>query len=442
MAPADRIVAAIAGDQAQREAAYEQLAALARGDNDDVAATIASATLRISGALDDEARLAEVFGQFGAVLAATRREGEGAGSWVLLTFGEAEEAQSAMAGAAESLGVSGLEVRALDTQEGMSEAMRQHRARVSVSVAVAIVGPLVETVFAADVSVVSAQEYQRACAVLLELSMLSPLELCAEFYRNKRYAIAWTTPGNAYDRVFKKDPAELDRSDAMTVACDSVLSGTRNFATCFDDVCEAAGMGPLEFFEAFMPHCKLMPGNSSDEILIRLGKLSLEIARDPQGVSELLVAGMWQSITWMSAGRVAVVMPLIEAGVIDVAVASLQRHSPTEWVTHKTPIGIQACGIFTFAWSLSTLELPMNKTKLLLEKGLIDACISALKVRVPLRSPFEHLEPKSHLICGDRACRRSSSRARAKLETPASVASGALCPFSASWTSPRQRRCQ
>lgn len=161
MAPSDRITTAIGGDKGQRESAYVALSTLAQGDNPDVAAIVGSATLRISGTLgelDDESSLADFFGKFGSVLAVTLRR-EDAGSRALLTFGEAEQARSAVAGSR----VSGVQVDAVDLQEAlgsssMCDAMRQHLERISVGVAVACTGPLMETVLGADESVVDAVE--------------------------------------------------------------------------------------------------------------------------------------------------------------------------------------------------------------------------------------------------------------------------------------------
>eukprot|EP01046_Picozoa_sp_COSAG06_P066922 COSAG06_NODE_17109_length_960_cov_1.552846_1_plen_285_part_10 len=252
MSPEMRINAAIAGGKPERETAYAALTAITHGDNADVAATLASASLHVSGALlgegelDEEAKLAEVFAQFGSVLAVTLRR-EGASCWALLTFGEAGQAQAAVAGEVESRAVRGLEVRALDTQQAfgetgsMGEAMREHRERVSVGVAVACVGPLVETVFAADVSEVDAAEYRRAASVLVELVMLDPLQLCAEYWRDERLAVTWKSKGNAYNAVFLKDPSELTRDDVLVVAADNSLAAAY-WSRGFDAVIEAAGM--------------------------------------------------------------------------------------------------------------------------------------------------------------------------------------------------------
>ena len=217
MAPSDAIIAAIGGDKAQRETAYEQITALAHGDNGDVAATFSGATVRVSGlesGLQDEARLAEAFGQYGSVLAATL---EPTGSYALLTLGEASEAQKAVDGAA-SLGASGLTVRAVDTRAALGSTdavggvMRQHQQRVAASVAVAIVGPFVETLHAADVSVVSAEEFQRSSAVLAEMMMIDPVRCYMEPHRNLWFATRWKSMGNAYNQVFLKEPADLTRS--------------------------------------------------------------------------------------------------------------------------------------------------------------------------------------------------------------------------------------
>jgi hypothetical protein len=394
MSPAARINAAIAGGKVERETAYAALTALAHGDNADVAATFASASLRVSGGLalaelDEETKLAEVFGQFGTVLAVTLR-GEGATAWALLTFCEAEEAQSAVArGSAAIGGVTGLVVRALNTQQALGEtdaegeATREHRERVSVSVALSCVAPLVETVFAADVSQVDAVEYRKAAEVLMQLVMLEPLEICAEYCRDKRMMTTWKTMGNAYNAVFKKEPSELTRDDVLTVAADNSLAAAY-WSRGFDAVIEAAGMTFSDWMD-FGQHNKLLPGNAREAVLERLLQLTLEVARDPQGASELTQAGVWQTFGWwLGMGRATLAMPLLEAGLLEAMVASLKRTSPVEWMTWKTPTGMCAGGILLLGWTLSTLVLPgWNKIEKLIDTGFVDVCISSLKVRAP-----------------------------------------------------------
>lgn len=197
MAPSDPIIAAIGGDKAQREAAYEQITALAHGDNATFSATFSAATVHVSGweegEADVEAHLANAFGQFGSVLAVTLSPDT---AYSLLTFGEVSEAQKAFDGAA-SLGGSGLAIRIVDTRaalgstDDMGSLMRQHQQHVAAGVAVTIVGPFVETLHAADNSVVSAEEFQKSCAVLAEMMMLDPVRCYTEHNRNLWFATRW-----------------------------------------------------------------------------------------------------------------------------------------------------------------------------------------------------------------------------------------------------------
>ena len=98
-----------------------------------------------------------------------------------------------------------------------------------VDVAAECIGPLVETVFAADVSVVDAAEFRRAHLLLLELFTLDPLRLIGEWARDLRLGIAWGTPGNAWAAVLDKEPSQLTRDDVLVLA--AVMGGWASQAT-------------------------------------------------------------------------------------------------------------------------------------------------------------------------------------------------------------------
>ena len=149
---AARIIAGIRGDKAQREAAYAQLDAAARGD---------------------------------------------------------------------SSGIAGVGSSAASANGGEREAL--------VDVAAECIGPLVETVFAADVSVVDAAEFRRAHLLLAELFALEPLRLIGEWARDLRLGIAWGTPGNAWAAVLDKEPSQLTRDDVLVLA--AVMGGWASQAT-------------------------------------------------------------------------------------------------------------------------------------------------------------------------------------------------------------------
>jgi hypothetical protein len=383
------IIALIAGDEEQRCSAYQQLAAIARGDSAAVAETIRAASVRLEGGPRDAAALTEACRQFGTVLAVTPGQ-EGA----LLTFGEAAEAQKAVDGAASELAASGLAVSRLVDTSATSEAMRQHRERVGVMIAAACVGPLAETVFAADIAVVSASEFQRASSTLAELLMLpDPWPVLAEFLRHNRFSLGWSTPGNAYNAVFQKGASQLSMEDAMTVAL--YTDGVCMLPYCFrgfDNVFDAVDVGEFDWLGQLFAHQKLHPPHGvSADVLVRLCELWLEVARDPQS-SDLVQAGAFLCISLACYSRPAVAVPIINAGLLDAGVAALERSSPSEWLAHKQPAaprdsvstrsrvatGVLAASVFWNVWMMSMVELP-DKLQLLLEKGVIRVCISVLK---------------------------------------------------------------
>ena len=117
----------------------------------------------------------------------------------------------------------------------------------------------------------------------------------------------------------------------------------------------------------------------SDSFLEPLCLHALSFIRCQEGASELELAGVWFTFfTLTLGGRPSLATTLIEAGLLDEAVAALQQSSPTDWITFRTPTGILAGSICTLAWVLSTVSLP-NKTQLLLDKGFIEVAISGLK---------------------------------------------------------------
>ena len=186
---AARLTALLEGDHEKRSAAFGELTALANGDDVDATTNLSTASVHVGGLdgeLEDEEKLAEMFGRFGTVLAVTLRtqnevqHGEQVVSWSLLTFAEEEEARKAVAGAEELGGA--LVVRSLDTQQAlgssgaMGQVMRTHQTRVKVGVAAACVAPLIK-VLCADASDVGVVEYQTASLLLGELICLDPVQV-------------------------------------------------------------------------------------------------------------------------------------------------------------------------------------------------------------------------------------------------------------------------
>ena len=151
----------------------------------------------------------------------------------------------------------------------------------------------------------------------------------------------------------------------------------------FTGQCARAGLDEFAYLGHFMTHHPLQQARSPTDDLPRAVALRcLEICRDPQGASEEAVAGAWFTVLCALLGRESVAAALVEAGVLEVAVAHLHQSSAVEWVNWRCPAGLTASTIFCFAGSLCALELPgVNKVQLLVDSGMTDAMASGLKVR-------------------------------------------------------------
>ena len=107
----------------------------------------------------------------------------------------------------------------------------------------------------------------------------------------------------------------------------------------------------------------------------------LEICRDPQGASAEAVACAWNTIVCAMAGRESVAAALLEADVLEVAVAHLHESSAVEWINWRCAAGPTAGTIMGLAGQVAILELPgMDKVQLLVDCGMVDAIASLLKV--------------------------------------------------------------
>jgi hypothetical protein len=385
-----RLAECLAATCADRRAAvYSELTALAHGDASDATTGLATATLRLAlagEALEDEAKLTERLERFGTVLAVTvRRDAEG--TWALVTFDSASESERALEGAAAELGAESVVVR-MDTQQALGstgsvgEAMNNQRRLVEARVAASCVAPLMETVLCADAAEVGVQEYQRAAIVLASLCLMDR-EVTTESMRNDRFAASWRATGNAVNLAIAKDQAQLTRDDAMTIAC-----STAHMAVChaqgLSGVIARADGDQRVALVSLSTHYPLLTGRlpiEEVELPQRLTLLLLDICRDPQGASAEAVAGAWLAVAWALVGRPAVAAVLLDAGLLEAAVARFHTSSAVEWANWRSPgmkDGLAFCPIAI----LCTLELPgLSLTQRLVDSGTADAMTSLLKVR-------------------------------------------------------------
>lgn len=197
----------------------------------------------------------------------------------------------------------------------------------------------------------------------------------------------WRSPGNAFDVVKHKDASELTRLDAITIALTNVPSCLYQ-ARGFSAVLEPTGYDFLLWIEQIQlgnPSFQSREPDSHTNAyhpvlpwLQRICLLLLEIVKAPEGASELVLIGCWMTIGVNVGGMPELMVPLIEEGLVEAAVAGLSP--PLAQITWRTAKGNLAAAVCLLAWALSTMELPgINKTVLLLEKGFIDAAIAILK---------------------------------------------------------------
>ncbi len=379
------IIELLRGGKAQREIAYSQLVALSRGEDTLVSELISTASVRVTGDMSglNEARMANKFGPLGTMLAATLAASDENAQWALLTFADAAESQRALDRAAAL--EAGLPVTRADAAQlrALGETTTSdHHHQVRTSIAVACTLPILENVLAADASVVDAVEYQRATLTLHALFLVEPRHMSVQFLRDLHFDIPWRASGNAYNAVFKKEQSELTRDDALTLACDCGLWATVHCAW----MTQCLAMAGVEFQDSVdrVMTNRLVAPVASDDTLDKLGSLFFDIVRDPQGASDLVLTGAWFSLVWLLGGTAtnsgARTQTLIEAGLIETAVAELRRTSPETWLSFRTASGLNAGAIFTFGWTLSTLVFPsINIASALLDCGFIEVGLTALK---------------------------------------------------------------
>lgn len=168
----------------------------------------------------------------------------------------------------------------------------------------------------------------------------------------------------------------------MTLASNACFHAT-TMARGMDRVVKAGGSEPVEWISKFpvAENNQLFAREEGHEAFCaRLAKLALDIIRDDCEVSELAQAGAWMLICWAAIGRETVVTELIGMGVIELAVAELNKVSPTDWLSWRTSRGVVANTVMHLGFTLSTCSLP-GKTQLLLDEhpGFIDVAITVLK---------------------------------------------------------------
>ena len=85
------------------------------------------------------------------------------------------------------------------------------------------------------------------------------------------------------------------------------------------------------------PQHSRAPTDAQNEVIVMK---ALEVCRNPRGISELALAGIWWLIfNLISPARPGVCAVATKAGLYEAGMQALHRSSPVEWVDWATPAG-------------------------------------------------------------------------------------------------------
>ena len=193
-------------------------------------------------------------------------------------------------------------------------------ADMGVAAAPAVVDALVDGVLCS--AQVEAAEYRQVCALMADMMFREENSFCLEMVRQGRWFRAWEAP--ALLAVASRPPAEMTRDDALTVAADSsiLMMIARGWARTHDaaGVDEMASVFELAGHPLYPERAAANPGGNE-----RLIVLALEICRDPLGLSERQLAGVWNLAFLLITQRAEMGAVAANAGIFDAAAAELRE---------------------------------------------------------------------------------------------------------------------
>jgi hypothetical protein len=272
---------------------------------------------------------------------------------------------------------------ASDEKAERSQAFAEMRAlaRGDLDTAAACVEPLIRSVL--GVAAAEAREFCEASILLGELYDMDPdasLPIGAAFMRDGNCMVAYgAAHSSAYSAVWDKQPSELTRLDAAVCAAVYVVP-TRIWARGAEATFAHAGMEGMDWLSPYSVTDRAASSHSlqpTTEFAITLGKLLLDIGSDPADTAErALQPEAWFALSVLASGKKEVMASLIEAGIIEAAVATMQQHSPISWVSWHPPVGALAAGVGNCGWAMATTNVPTQK---LLDGGFVDVAITMMK---------------------------------------------------------------
>ena len=148
-----------------------------------------------------------------------------------------------------------------------------------------------------------------------------------------------------------------------------------------DNPNQAAGITSMEWLGMFLPACFLLNvATPTDELMLELLPLALEMLREPAKLPEFAFAGVLYSFFLSFIGRPVVASKLLELGALDVLMDVLRQVPPSELIATagflRHPHGIAFCVVKELVEACQTTGTDL--TAQLLSCGFIDILVSAL----------------------------------------------------------------
>lgn len=231
---------------------------------------------------------------------------------------------------------------------------------------------------------VGVAEWQRAALLLGEMAREQPFAVCGEMVRHDSHGVPqilsiYAAPDTVYTAMLAKEPSAWTREDAVTEACHET-AWPPIMATGLSAVMETVGLtdgmqGWLDPCMELVPFPPKQP--KQPDHFLPLMMLLFELVREPEGQSDALLTGAWHSLGWMSMQHPDVVIPLVQAGVVELGMAVLQTLSPLDRISKRILLPSAIISSINFAITGADLA-GQDMFPRLLETGALDIAISNL----------------------------------------------------------------
>jgi hypothetical protein len=250
----------------------------------------------------------------------------------------------------------------------------------AVALAATTVAPLM-AVLCKDASHVDAREARKVSLVLCSIMQLDPLVVAKEYVQDGRTVDLFSTQGSAFDCLFSKEAADLTRDDMLLAAC-TMMPMAVIFAQGVARVVLATGNveNDNEFWGGFFEvHPWYLKRTSTHERDRQLVLLALDLLRSPQDVSQMELAGIWQFMFWATSGRPTLFSEAVNAGLWELATATLRNISAAEQVGWRTDGGVLTGSVSVAMRNICEHPPGIDLVKLLIDTETVELVVSALE---------------------------------------------------------------